>query len=135
MFKRILVPLDGSGRAERALPLAARMARASGGYIFLVRVVSTEPASLPSAPARPILIQTVSETDRELAESYLAGIAASDVLSGIPVQTHVPVGLVPSSILSVAADKHADIIVICSHGYTGVKRWWMIGSVAAKVAR
>src|SRR5436305_12699455 len=48
MFKRILVPLDGSGRAEQALPIAARLARASGGSIFLVRVVSTEPASLPS---------------------------------------------------------------------------------------
>ncbi len=57
MFKRILVPLDGSGRAERALPIAAHLARASGGSILLVRVVSTEPASLPSAP-KPILIQT-----------------------------------------------------------------------------
>ena len=49
MFKRILVPLDGSGRAERALPIAARLARATGGSIFLVRVLSTEPARLPSA--------------------------------------------------------------------------------------
>src|SRR5438067_12436012 len=56
MFKRMLVPLDGSGRAERALPIAAHLARASGGSILLVRVVSTEPASLPSAP-KPILIQ------------------------------------------------------------------------------
>src|SRR5947199_10402518 len=87
MFKRILVPLDGSGRAERALPIAAHLARASGGSILLVRVVSTEPASLPSAPARPLLIQTVGEADRTLAESYLAGVAGSDLLAGIPVQT------------------------------------------------
>ena len=135
MFKRILVPLDGSGRAERALPVAARLARASGGSIFLVRVLSTEPASLPSAPAKPLLIQTVGEADRGLAESYLAGVAGSDLLAGIPVQTHVPVGLISPSILAVAADTHADIIVMCSHGYTGVRRWWMMGSVAAKVAR
>jgi nucleotide-binding universal stress UspA family protein len=135
MFKRILVPLDGSGRAERALPIAARLARTSGGSIFLVRVLSTEPASLPSAPAKPLLIQTVGEADRALAESYLAGVAGSDLLTGISVQTNVPVGLVPSSILAVAADKHADIIVMCSHGSTGVTRWWMLGSVAAKVAR
>ena len=51
MFKRILIPLDGSGRAERALPIAARMARAAGGSIILVRVVSTAPASMPSASA------------------------------------------------------------------------------------
>ena len=134
MFKRILVPLDGSGRAERALPIAARLARASGGSILLVRVVSTEPASFPSAP-KPILIQTVGEADRMLAESYLAGVAGSDLLSGISVQTSVPVGLVSPSILSEADDKRADIIVMCSHGYTGVRHWWMVGSVAAKVAR
>ena len=80
MFKRILVPLDGSERAERALPIAARLARASGGTIILVRVVSTEPVSSPSAPAKPILIQTVGEVDLTMAESYLAGRAGSDLI-------------------------------------------------------
>ena len=70
-----------------------------------------------------------------LAESYLAGVAGSDLLSGLSVQTSVPVGLVSPSLLSVADDKRADIIVMCSHGYTGVRHWWMVGSVAAKVAR
>lgn len=135
MFKRFLVPLDGSGRAERALPIAARMARACGGSIVLVRVVSTEPASLPSAPGRPNLIQTVGEADRTLAESYLEGWASSDLLRGLSVQIQVPVGLIPTSILAVAADNHADIIVMCSHGLTGVRQWWMLGSVAAKIAR
>src|SRR5712691_4034073 len=135
MFKRILVPLDGSGRAERALPIAARMARASGGSIVLVRVVSTEPAALPSVPAKPNLIQTVGEADRMLAESYLAGWASSDLLRGLSVQIQVPVGLIPPSIIAVATENHADIIVMCSHGYTGVKHWWMLGSVAAKIAR
>src|SRR2546421_10495545 len=135
MFKRILVPLDGSGRAERALPIAARLARATGGSIFLVRVLSTEPARLPSAPGKPNLVQTIGQADRALAESYLAGVAECELLTGIPVQTYVPVGLISPSILTMAAEKHADIIVMCSHGYTGVKRWWMMGSVAAKVAR
>ncbi|HEV2579991.1 MAG TPA: universal stress protein, partial [Ktedonobacteraceae bacterium] len=40
MFKKILVPLDGSVRAESALPVAARIARASGGSIMLVQVVT-----------------------------------------------------------------------------------------------
>ena len=135
MFKRILVPLDGSGRAERALPIAARLARASGGSLILVRVASTVPASLPSASAKPLLIQTVGEADRQQAESYLRGMAESELLTGISVEIQVAVGLVAPSILSIAADKHVDMIVICSHGYTGVRRWWMVGSVAAKVAR
>src|SRR5207248_11451026 len=123
MFKRILVPLDGSGRAERALPIAARLARATGGSIFLVRVLSTEPARLHSAPGKPNLVQTIGQADLALAESYLAGVAESELLTGIPVQTYVPVGLISPSILTMAAEKHADIIVMCSHGYTGVKRW------------
>lgn len=134
MFKRILVPLDGSGRAEQALPIAARLARASGGSIFLVRVVSTEPAHLPTAH-KPILTQTVGVADRALAESYLRGVTESELLTGIPVQTRVLVGLVSSSLLAVAADEHADIIVMCSHGYTGVKHWWLLGSVANNLAR
>jgi nucleotide-binding universal stress UspA family protein len=135
MFKRILIPLDGSGRAERALPIAARLARASAGSLILLRVVSTAPASLPSASAKPILIQTVGEADREQAESYLRGMAESELLTGISVEIQLAVGLVAPSILSIAADKHIDMIVMCSHGYTGVRRWWMVGSVAAKVAR
>jgi nucleotide-binding universal stress UspA family protein len=135
MFRRIVVPLDGSGRAERALPIAARLARASGGSIFLVRVVDTSPASMPSAPGRPLLIQTVGEADRTLAENYLTAVASSELLKDLSVQTDVQMGLVAPIILSVAASKQADIIVICSHGYTGVTRWWMLGSVAAKVAR
>jgi nucleotide-binding universal stress UspA family protein len=70
-----------------------------------------------------------------LAESYLAGWASSDLLRGLPVQIQVPVGLIPPSIIAVATENHADIIVMCSHGYTGVKHWWMLGSVAAKIAR
>jgi nucleotide-binding universal stress UspA family protein len=40
MFRRILVPLDGTARAEQALPVAARLARASGGTVVLLRVVN-----------------------------------------------------------------------------------------------
>ncbi len=133
MFKRILVPLDGSGRAEQALPVAARLARTSSGSLVLVRVVSTSPEHYPSAPAKPTLAQTVSEADRTLAESYLEGIASSQLLNGIHVKTEVYVGLVAPIILSVASSEKVDIIVICSHGFTRVKRW-VLGSVAEKVA-
>lgn len=135
MFRRILVPLDGSERAERALPIAARLARANASSIFLVRVLGTEPASLPSAPVKPMPSDALGETDRNLAKSYLEGVARSELLSGISVQTEVPVGLVSPSILSVASNKYASLIVMCSHGHTGVKHWWMLGSVSAKVAR
>jgi nucleotide-binding universal stress UspA family protein len=134
MFKRILVPLDGSPRAEEALPVAARIARAGGGSIILVRVVSTVAEYMPSVPAKPALFQTVSDTDRVQAESYLSAIASSDRFLHIPVETQVLFGLIAPTILSVAAYQRADLIVICSHGLSGATRWVM-GSVAEKVAR
>lgn len=134
MFKRILVPLDGSALAEQALPVVARLARASGSVISLVRVISTEPASLPSAPGKPLLIQTISEADRTMAENYLAGIATSDVLKNLTVKTDVAIGLVAPTILSLAAAHFADLIVLSSHGFTGVSRW-VLGSIAEKITR
>lgn len=134
MFRRILVPLDGSARAERALPVAVRLARASGGTIFLIRVVSTAPESMPSAPAKPILIQTVGPEDIALAESYLTAIAASEELRDMSVRTEAFVGLVAPTILSTAESQFIDVIVMCSHGFTGAKRW-VLGSVSEKVAR
>lgn len=134
MFKHILVPLDGSSRAEQALPVAAKLAHATGAAITLLRVIDTSPASSPSAAAKPILIQTVSETDIRFAQSYLDGIAASDLFNHVHVATRAVAGLVPSIILSEAATQQADIIVICSHGLTGISRW-ALGSVAEKVAR
>lgn len=133
MFKRILVPLDGSARAERALPVAARLARASSGTVILVRVVDTSPETFPSAPAKPNLAQTVGPVDLDLAESYLEGVAKSGYLTDIPVKTVANAGLIAPTILSVAATRLADVIVMCSHGLTGAKRW-MMGSVSEKVA-
>lgn len=134
MFKHILVPLDGSGRAEQALPVAARLAHASSAMITLIRVVDTSPASSPSAGAKPILIQTVSETDIRFAQSYLDSIAASDLFTHIHVETRTVAGLISPTILSEATTQQADIIVLCSHGLTGVSRW-ALGSVAEKIAR
>jgi nucleotide-binding universal stress UspA family protein len=134
MFKRILVPLDGSPRAEEALPVAARMARAAGGSVVLVRVVSTATEYMPSVPAKPALFQTVGEVDKVQAESYLSAIADSEQFLHIPVETQVLFGLIAPTILSVAAYERVDVVVVCSHGYTGATRWVM-GSVAEKVAR
>ena len=134
MFKHILVPLDGSGRAEQALPVAAKLAHASGAAITLLRVVDTSPVSSPSADAKPLLLQSVSEADIRFAQSYLDSIAASDLFNHIHVATRAVAGLVSPTIISEATTQQADIIIICSHGLTGVSRW-TLGSVAEKVAR
>ncbi|HJT56721.1 MAG TPA: universal stress protein [Ktedonobacteraceae bacterium] len=134
MFRRILVPLDGSIRAERAIPVAARLARASSGSIVLVRVVSKLSSLWPSVTERTTLAQQVVAADITEAECYLAGAAASSELEGIPTESVIRFGPTVSTILGVADAFQADLIVLCSHGYTSVMRRIM-GGVAQKLAR
>ncbi len=134
MFQRILVPLDGSLRAERAIPVAARLARASGGSIILMRVMSKSSSLWPSVMLRTSLAQR--NVDNELAEveQYLSAIATSPDLEGIPTELEARFGPTVSSILVVADATQSDMIVLCSHGYTGITRRIM-GSVAEKLAQ
>ena len=131
MFRRILVALDGSERAERALPVAARLARFSGGSVTLLRVVAS-PTELVRQSTDPSL-QTGLDVDTARAADYLARLATSDVLSGVVTTTEVFKGIPALAIIAAARSSQADMVIICSHGYTGATRW-ALGSVAEKVA-
>ncbi len=133
MFERILVPLDGSRRAEQALPIAARLACASGGTIVLLRTVSLPNALVYYIALEPIPLEMDLEAAYEEARKYLDGITIGGNLAGIHTQTEVIMGQAAVSILSAVNTPHIDLIVLCSHGYTGMKRW-ILGSVAEKVA-
>jgi nucleotide-binding universal stress UspA family protein len=131
MFKRILVPLDGSERAARAIPVAARLARAAGGTVILGRAVQAQSVLTSSAAdSQPDTLKAY-ETQ---AMAYLADVTKSTELAGIPVQTMVRVGPAAWEMLATAQVQAADLIVICSHGHTGFKRW-VLGSVAQHIAR
>lgn len=134
MYKRILVPLDGSDRAAHAIPVAARIARAFGGSIILLGVATTPveygPYIAPPATyAREAIDAALAE-----ATSYLQGVAQSDELAGVSTEIKALFGAAAPTILSAAQMFHANIIVMYSHGYTGFKRW-VLGSVADKVTR
>jgi nucleotide-binding universal stress UspA family protein len=133
MFQRILVPLDGSQRAERAIPVAARLARAFGGSLLFVRVI------LPPIDwsNRSFALQpTASEAELAQGARYLAGVLLTytDHLTGIKIVTEVISGAPSPTIFSEAQTEQADLIVICSHGETGLKRW-LLGSVAQQAVR
>src|SRR5579885_3534581 len=134
MFRRVLVPLDGSDRAERAIPVAANIARSTGGAVVLLRVVSASVESWPYIALQPTLAQAVIDADLEEASKYLAGVTALPRLNSISTETITLYGPTAATILSVAYSHDVDVIVMCSHGYTGVTRWIM-GSVAEKIAR
>lgn len=134
MFHHILVPLDGSSRAELALPVAARLAHSSGGTLTVLRVVT----SLLDMDIRPVqlakYIELPQEADVARANEYLAQVTSSGDLKGIGIRTEALTGTPAQTILLFAQLQHVDLIVMCSHGFTGSKRWWL-GSVAQHVAR
>jgi nucleotide-binding universal stress UspA family protein len=138
MFQHILVPLDGSARAERAIPVAARIARATGGCVTLLRAV-TLASEFAWQTMESAIWQENFEADRARATDYLARIAASEELTGMTVMPEVANGHPAQLILAVADSQSLDIppvdlIIMCSHGVTGFQRW-VLGSVAQHVAR
>jgi nucleotide-binding universal stress UspA family protein len=137
MFQRIVVPLGGSARAECAIPLAARLARASGGSIVFVRVVLPPVEGGKYAVRQSDVWQrNAFEADRAEAATYLVSmmVAHGNELAGIEIEMGVASDIIPVGICSTARREHADLVVMCSHGETGLKRW-IFGSVAQEVVR
>lgn len=134
MFQHILVPLDGSPCSERALPVAAQIARATHGTIVLARAIpSTIEAAWYAMGSAP-LMEEAMDAELEEAEEYLTGVAQASMFAGIKITKQILTDRPASSILDAARELHADLIVMCSHGTTGFKRW-MAGSVTQEVMR
>ena len=113
-FEKILVPLDGSDLAERALPYAQTIAKTRGSSILLLAVLG--PGERLERPMKAYL-----EAEARRLESQGISSQAS-VISGNPAE----------EIVRFADDHEVSLIVISSHGYSGIRRW-MPGSVALKV--
>jgi nucleotide-binding universal stress UspA family protein len=125
MFQRILVPLDGSARAEHALPIAAQIACATGGSLFLVQVIPSPPGESGSlAPAS----QRIATENAE-AREYLTSLAASPMFCGITTKTDIVSGPPASSLRAVAQARESDLVVLSRHGSSGLTHW-ALGSVA-----
>lgn len=136
MFQRLLIPYDGSERARQAVPIAARLARASGGAVLLLRVAS--PLAEVVWPVEPSLLITQEswQAERERLTADLEAVAACEALKGVPTATSLVEreGSTADMILETARRWEADLIVMCSHGRTGLTRW-MLGSIADKIVR
>ena len=133
---RLVVPLDGSSRAEAALPVATSISRRLGTPISLVRVV--DPADLmPPAigVGEAIPFDIYDEAEKELEEKarhYLDTVAQKLREQGLPVATSMLMGSPASSIEEVT--HLGDVVILSSHERTGVMRW-LLGSVAEKLSR
>jgi nucleotide-binding universal stress UspA family protein len=133
MLKRILVPLDGSARAERAISVAARIAHSAGGTVVLVQAVTIPFTYSPYVGSMSSAAEVI---DAELNDTnnYLNTLANSEPLEGIETDIKALYGSAAPTVLSTAHAYNADLIVMTSQGKTGMKRW-ALGSVAQKIAR
>lgn len=132
MIRSLLVPLDGSELSEQGLPFASRIARASGADIHLARVHVHAPGLMVANSPFPI---QGAHSDLVEEEAYLNEWA--DRLAGEGVSTGASVlegPKVADSLLSHATEVGADLVVISSHGRSGMQRLWL-GSVARDLVR
>ena len=137
MYKKILVPLDGSELAECVLPHVESIAEGCGveSVVFL-RVV--EPFYMPSSGDGAIFgeedIKRINSENKAGAESYLNELVSRTKYDGVTVKSEVLAGKAADIIAEYATQKEVDLIAIATHGRSGVSRWvW--GSVADRILR
>lgn len=131
MFDQILVSLDGSELAERALAPAFALGQRQQGQVFLLRVAVLVPNTYLAGFYGRLWPEQAVEPDREVAVEYLNTIRTR-APAPPRVRNQVLEYGVAEPILDVAAAEGADLIVMSSHGYSGITRW-ILGSVAEKV--
>ena len=130
MYKKILVPLDGSELAKKALDHAEKLAETFDSEIILFQVVPFMPIYGAPELVTPFV---VDEKQNEAAEKYLADLAEELKKRGFRASAKTKPGLqVAAEIIDFAKESKADLIVMCTHGRSGITRW-VLGSVAHKV--
>lgn len=127
---RIVVPLNGSRLAERALPPAALLAEALGGSLLLVQAVEEPPPFVTPWS----IMRELSERELRAAHEYLAAVRQRYVPRGLPVEATARLGPPVAIVGWVARDAGAELIAMTSHGRSGARRE-RLGSVAVAVLR
>jgi nucleotide-binding universal stress UspA family protein len=149
MYKKILVPLDGSKLAECALPHAEELAKGCNTEEVTLISVTERLTGQTMAPEMRELSRSSERQDvygsgpevkvtfgkmKKHAQRYLGRIAEELEAKGIKVRTEVLLGKPAEQIASFAEKNGTDIIVMSSHGRSGPSRW-AFGSVADRVLR
>ncbi len=137
MYQKILVPLDGSQLAECVLPHVEAITKGCGVHdVMFVRVV--EPFYAPSGEDSYAFndedVRRVNSENKTAAENYLGKVVKQVSYDGVIVQSEVLSGRAAESIADYATKNEVDLIVIATHGRSGISRWvW--GSVTDRVLR
>jgi nucleotide-binding universal stress UspA family protein len=131
-YRTILVPMDGSAFAEQALDEAYALAVVNGASLVLMAAVldSVDPTGLDI----PIWVQQARESNAVEMETYLRQQAKRLQTAGLTVETQIIAGEPAEAILRAGDLTNADLIVMATHGRTGLQQLRM-GSVALKVVQ
>jgi nucleotide-binding universal stress UspA family protein len=132
MYKRILVPLDGSKLSEAVLPHVEEIAKGLNCEIVLLHVVPL-PVPVFDTPASPFDHNLLRDQENE-AKRYLKEMCAKLELDEARVTYLVREGDVTQIILETAQDQQADLIAMSTHGRSGAMRW-LLGSVTDRIVR
>ena len=131
MYKRILLPLDGSTRAKQALPHAIAQAERFGAELVLLEVLAPSPG-VHGLEQRSQ--EWVSRYKVSLARENLQDTAAHAQQRDVPVKVSTAEGYAPTKIVEFAEENDIDLIVMSTRGRSGLSRWLM-GSVADRIVR
>ncbi|NIO69862.1 MAG: universal stress protein [Anaerolineae bacterium] len=156
MFKKVLVPLDGSELAEAVLPYVEDLGKRCAAEVILLQVIATPPdrataiyrppkGDMPMAPLpesaedvviaqHPIYREQEMASLRAEAERSLAGAKERLSKAGLKVRVEVLFGRPADRIVEYAMKEEVDLIAMATHGRSGFSRW-VFGSVAEKVLR
>jgi nucleotide-binding universal stress UspA family protein len=133
VYKRVLLPLDGSKMAEQALPHAVEQAERCRSELLLLRAIGPSTHGSGLSPME-MEFGWVQEQAGEWARDYLESIATQVRTRGVPVKVVIVRDPPHEAITQFAETNGVDLIVICSRGQSGPSRWLM-GSVADRVVR
>lgn len=135
LIRTILLPTDFSECANYALSYAASLARQFSASIICVHVIEpVMPAVGYTGLTEPLPISDLSEQLEESAERELPKIGECEDCTGLEIEELIVHGDASSEIVRVASERKVDLIVIASHGRTGLGRI-LFGSTAESVVR
>lgn len=121
-FRRIMVPLDGSSRAESALPMAIRVAAAEGAELILIHAVPQSEFTEfgPPQPEDDELRSALLRRNERVAEQYLGRVRANLADKDVPLRSVIlRGGDIRYLLLNAMAEERVDLVVMSSHGHSG----------------
>jgi nucleotide-binding universal stress UspA family protein len=133
VYRKIMVPLDGSKMAECVIPHVETVAKLGNASVELVHVI--EQVELPTRGGIALSVddlKQIEEHSKQQAETYLLEVARRLKIAGIKSHSKLLTGKAADSLVDYIQGNEFDLIIMATHGRSGISRWFW-GSVADKI--